>query len=228
MSMTILEIATEELKRLNPDSVNYFDWRKRREIYKLLNVNSSTTSNPRHKFLAIQTAEFVLPSFRQTYLEDSLVFELFECAKAILDNRVDDFEKLSRTEDAGYHASEWFGYNFENNQRDFQSTHAGFTAYKALVEVRHMIDPWKNVGRLSKGDGISKYGSTTPTGWTNGEEFTDEDWSHLAALGDTAAAASFAYSTSSTSNQCQPKLLYDFWKWWAEVALPKALAYEST
>lgn len=227
MSATILEIATEELKRLNPDSVNHFDWRKRREIYNLLNVNSTIISNPRHKYLAIQSAEFVLPLFHPIYPDDTIVFELLEFAKALLENRIDDFEKLNNTEDAGYHASEWFGYNFENEQRDFQSTYAGFAAYKALVEVRHMIDPWKNVMRLSKGDGVSKYGGATPTGWISGEEFTDKDWNHLAAFGDTAAAASFAYSTSRTSDQCQPKLLYEFWKWWVEAALPKALTYES-
>jgi len=226
MSMTILEIAAEELKRLSPDSVDYFDWRKRREIYKLLNVNSTTTPNARHKFLAIQSAEFVLPLFRPIYPHDKMVFELLEIARALLENRVDNFEKLNSAEDAGYHASEWFGYNFENEERDFRSTYAGFAAYKALVEVRHMIDPWKRVMLLSKGDGVSKYGGATPTGWITGEEFTDEDWNHLAAFGDTAAAASFAYSTSSTSNQCQPKLLYEFWKWWVDVALPKALAYE--
>ena len=221
----ILEIAKSELGRLNQNSVSYFDWRKRHEIYKLLNVDSTTTSNPRHKFLAIQSAEFVLPLFRPTYPDDSLVFELFEGAKAILENRVDNIEKLAETEDAGYHASQWFGYNFENEERDYQSAYAGFTAYKALVEVRHMIDPWKSVDHLSKGQNVMRFGGTDPAGWTSGQDFTDEDWNHLAAFGDTAAAASFAYSTSRTADQCQPKLLYEFWKWWTEVALPKALAY---
>lgn len=221
----ILEIAKAELAKLNQDTVSYFDWRKRREIYKLLNVDSETTSNPRHKFLAVQSAEFVLPLFRPIYPEDSLVFDLFEGAKAFSENRIDNFEKLDETEDAGYHSSQWFGYNDETKQRDYQSAYAGFTAYKALVEVRHMIDPWKYVDNMSKGNGVMRFGSTDHTGWTSGHDFTDEEWNHLAALGDTAAAASFAYATSRTLDQCQPKLLYEFWKWWVEVALPKALSY---
>jgi len=225
MSKAILEIAKAELNRLNLDSVNYFDWRKRREIYKLLNVDSTITSNPRHKFLAIQSAEFVLPLFQPIYPDDSLVFELFEGAKAFSENCVVNHEKLDEIEDAGYHASEWFGYNFENEQRDYQSTYAGFAAYKALVEVRHMIDPWKHVDNISKDNGVMRLGGTDHTGWISGHEFTDEEWNHLAAFGDTAAAASFAYSTSRTSDRCQPKLLYEFWKWWVEVALPKALSY---
>ena len=225
MQTTILDIAKTELKRLNPDTVSYFDWRKRREIYRLLNVDSGTTSNPRHKFLAIESAEFVLPLFRPIYPDDSLVFELLEGAKAFFENRVDDFEKLDQTEDAGYHASQWFGYNFEKEERDFQSAYAGFAAYKALVEVRHMVDPWKYVDHMSKGNGLMRFGSTDHSGWTSGHDFTDEEWNHLAASGDTAAAASFAYSASRTADQCQPKLLYEFWKWWAEVALPRALAY---
>jgi len=225
MQTTILDIAKIELNRLNPDVVSYFDWRKRREIYKLLNVDSKTTSNPRHKFLAIQSAEFVLPLFRPISPDDSLVFELFEGAKPFLENRVDDLEKLDSMEDAGYHASQWFGYNFEKEERNFQSAYAGFAAYKALVEVRHMIDPWKYVDQISKSNGIMRFGSADHSERTKGHNFTDEEWNHLATLGDTAAAASFAYSTSRTSNQCQPKLLYDFWKWWTEVALPKALNY---
>jgi len=222
---TILDIAKSELNRLDPDTLSYFDWRKRREIYKLLNVDSKTTSNPRHKFLAIQSAEFVLPLFQPIHTDASLVFELFACAKALLENRVDDFAKLDKTEDDGYNASEWFGYNFEKEERDFQSAYAGFAAYKALVEVRHMIDPWKHVDNLSKGKGVMRFGSPNYSGLTSGHDFTDEEWNHLAALGDTAAAASFAYSTSRTSDQCQPKSLYEFWKWWTEVALPKALNY---
>lgn len=220
----ILEIAKAELKRLNPDSVDYFDWRKRREIYKLLNVDATTTSSPRHKFLAIQSADFVLPLFRPIYPDDSLlVFQLFEGAKAFSENRVENLEKLNEIEDMGYHSE--FGYNYEKEERDFQSTYAGFAAYKALVEVRHMIDPWKYIDNLSKGNGVMRFGSPNPSGWTSGNDFTDEEWNHLAASGDTAAAASFAYATSRISGQCQPKLLYEFWKWWTEVALPKALSY---
>jgi immunity protein Imm5 of predicted polymorphic toxin system len=225
MSTTILEIAKAELERLNQDTVRCFDWRKRREIYKLLNVDSETTSNSRHKFLAIQSAEFVLPLFRPIYPDDSLVFELFKGAKAFSENRVDNFEKLDEIEDKGYHASQWFGDNFENEQREYQSAYAGFAAYKSLVEVRHMIDPWKYVNNMSKGNNVMRFGSTDHSGWVSGQDFTDEEWNHLAALGDTSAAASFAYSTTSTSDRCRPKLLYEFWKWWTEVALPKALTY---
>jgi hypothetical protein len=235
MSTIVLEIANAELKRLKRDSISlfnfgkrrksYFDWRKRREIYKLLNVDSVTTSNPRHKFLAILSAEYVLSLFKPIYPDDSLVFDLFEGAKAFTEYRVADIDKLDEIEDAGYHSSQWFGYNFETKQRNYQSAYAGFAAYKALVEVRHMIDPWQYVDNMSKSNGVMRFGSTDHSGWTSGHDFTDEEWNHLAALGDTAAAASFAYATSHTLDQCRPKLLYEFWKWWVEVALPKALSY---
>lgn len=225
MSTRVLEIAKSEMERLDPNSVRYFDWKKRRQIYKLLNVDSTSTPNPRHMFLAIQSAEFVLPLFQPVDPDDAVVFELLEGAKAFLDDRADNLDKLNKVEDEGYYLSEGFGYNFETGQRDYQSFYAGFAAYKALVEVRHMIDPWEHIDLLSKSQNVMRSGIPEIVGWTSGHDFTDEDWNHLAAFGDTAAAASFAYSTSRTLDQCQPKLLYEFWKWWTEVALPKALAY---
>lgn len=225
MSTNVLEIAKAELERLDPDSARYFDWKKRRQIYQLLNVDSTTTPSPRHKYLAVQSAELVLPLFRPVYPEDAVVYDLLAGAKAVLDDRVPDPDQLAQLEDEGYHLSDGLGYNFESGQRDYQSFYAGFAAYKALVEVRHMVDPWKHIDLLSKSQNVMRSGSPEIVGWTRGEDFSDQDWSSLAAFGDTAAAASFAYATSPTSDRCQPKLYYEFWKWWTEVALPKAFAF---
>ena len=176
-------------------------------------------------YLAIQSAEFVLPLFRPVYPDDTVIYDLLAGAKAVLEDRVDNLDQLARLENEGYLLSDGLGYHFESGQRDFQSFYAGFAAYKALVEVRHMIDPWEHIGLLSKSQNVMRSGGPEIVGWTRGEDFSDQDWSSLAAFGDTAAAASFAYSTSPTTDRCQPMLYYEFWKWWTEVALPKALDY---
>lgn len=225
MPVEVLEIAKAELERLNQNQGRYFDWKKRRRIYQMLNVDSTNTPDPRHRYLAIQSAGLVLPLFRPVYPEDALVYDLLAEAKAVLEGRADNPDQLVRLEDEGYHLSDGLGYNFDSGQRDYQSFYAGFAAYKALVEVRHMRDPWEHIGLLSKSQDVMRPSSPEIVGWTRGEDFNDQDWSSLAAFGDTAAAASFAYSTSPTSDRCQPKLYYEFWKWWTEVALPKALAY---
>jgi len=227
MSTDILEIAHMGLEQMRRHPLNYYDWRVRREIYGLLNVNSKSIPDRRHQSLAILAAEYVLPLYQPTEPDDRLVYQLLETAQAFIQNQI-DIAKVDEIEEAGYNAAQWFGYDFEKDQWHYQSAHAGFAAYKALVEVRHLIDPWEGIERLSKGDGVHRLGREPhPEGWTVGAEFTDDDWCNLAAFGDTASVAAFAYATSAEADECLPENLRDFWEWWVGVALPKALQVPS-
>ena len=227
MSTDILEVAHIGLERMRQHPLSYYDWQVRREIYKLLNVNSTSLPDRRHQSLALQAAEHVLPLYVRTEADDQLVYQLLETARAFTQNQI-DIAKVNEVEEAGYNAAQWFGYDFEKDKWNYQSAHAGFAAYKALVEVRHLIDPWDGIDRLSKGDGVHRLGGEPhPEGWTVGADFTDADWNHLAAFGDTAAAAAFAYATTVHSEQCNPSRLIEFWEWWIGVALPKALHVQS-
>jgi len=223
MSKDILEIAHLGLDQMKQHPRNYLDGRIRREIYNLLNVNSTLHPDRRHQSLAILAAEYVLPLYQPTGLDDRLVYQLLEAARAFTQNET-DVAKVDEIEEAGYNAAQWFGYDFEKDQWHYQSAHAGFAAYKALVEARHLIDPWDGIERLSKSDGVHRVGGEPhPEGWTVGAEFTDDDWCNLATFGDTASAAAFAYATSADVDECLPEKLRDFWEWWVSVALPKAL-----
>ena len=224
--MKILELAATGLEQLRTGQVSYFDWRIRREIYRILNAGYMSTPSPNHQYLAIQSAEFVMPLFTIVSEVDALAFRLLEGAKAFSENRVADIEELDRIQDKGYHASQWFGHNDETEERNFQSAYAGAATYKVLIEVRYDVDPWAGMERLSKSNGVFRLGSTDHTGWISSSDFTDEDWI-TSPFGDTAALASFAYSTLPTIDEPQPKLLYEFWEWWVKVALPNALKVKS-
>lgn len=214
-------MANAGLEQLKSGKARYFDWRIRREIYKILNDGTASTSSLHHKYLAIQSAEFVMPLFTLINENDPLAFKLLEGAKAFSENRVGNFEELDEIEDHGYH-NQWFGYNYETKQRNFQSAYVGDATYRALVEVRYRIDPWDGIEHVSKSKGVVRFGDTDHTGWKSSADFTDEDWK-LGPFGDTAVVASFAYSTSPTLDECQPKLVYEFWEWWVKAALPNAL-----
>lgn len=205
MSEKIIELANTGLEELKSSKVKYFDWRIRREIYKILNAKAVSTSSPQHKHLAIQSAEFVMPFFTLVNKDDPLAFKLLECAKALAENHVMDIQELDEIQENGYY-NQWFGYNYETKQRNFQSAYAGDSIYRALIEVRYMIDPWEGARPLAN--------------------TMDDNWV-LGPFGDTAVVASFAYSTSPTSDECQPKLLYEFWEWWVKVALPNSLKIKS-
>ena len=223
MKTDVLEIAHMGLKQMRLHPRNIYDWRVRREIYKLLNVDSKLLPDRRHQSLAIQAAEHVLPLYIQTGLDEQLVYQLLEAARAFTQNRI-DIAKVVEIEDAGYHASQRFGYDFEKDKRNYQAEYAGFAAYKALVEVRHLIDPWKGIEHLRMGKPVLRFsGDFHINNWRKGIDYTDEEWSKLAATGDTAAAAAFAYATSAESDEFVPGKLSEFWEWWVDVALPKAL-----
>ena len=223
MKTDVLEIAHMGLKQMRLHPRNFYDWRVRREIYKLLNANSKSLPNYRHQSLAIQAAEHVLPLYIQTELDEQLVYQLLEAARAFPQNKI-DIAKVVEIENAGYHASQRFGYDFEKDIWNYQSKYAGFAAYKALVEVRHLIDPWHGIEHLSMGKPVHRLdGGFHIRSWRKGTDYSDEEWSKLAAVGDTAAAAAFAYATSAESDEFVSGKLSEFWEWWVDVALPKAL-----
>ena len=64
MPTDILEIARMGLEQMRRHPRNFYDWRVRREIYKLLNANSKSLPDCRHQSLAIQAAEHVFPLYK--------------------------------------------------------------------------------------------------------------------------------------------------------------------
>jgi hypothetical protein len=220
---SIQEIAQAGLLRMQADPLHNFDWRTRRQIYKLFTPLSNPVVRKARSYLAILAAEHVRPIFSSRFPERDLPQRLIDTARSVSDGILDEGDpQVLDVEDEGYHATGgYIAYDDKIQMVIHNADYAAFATYKALIEILHMPDPWQHIGNLRKIR--SQYlvgGEVDPSFWTPGSEFMDEDWAGLAGAGDTAAAAAMAFATTEDSAMPQPDKLEAFWIWWANVALP--------
>jgi hypothetical protein len=117
----------------------------------------------------------------------------------------------------------------------YNAEYAGWSCYKALLEVRGKRDLFDDLSRVKRGPtgDYEHVGNTTrvhwpriSTGeyarWQSGETFTDEDMAHLAAYGDTAGVAAMASACAVETRLIDSNKLLTFWEWWANSAMPEA------
>jgi hypothetical protein len=195
---------------------HHLDWRTRRAIYHRTDDDFPAHSATVHGWLAIVTAEHVLPVFTRTFPEDDLPARLVALARRVARGEV------SRQEDevaalmeeghfgTGIDATTWRG------RIAFDAEHAGGACHKALLAVcgfgdglDHLDDP----GR--------RHLVHLPVPL---EQVTDEHVGHLEAFSDTASEAALAWSRGREQRVLDPGRLLAFWRWWVEVALPAAWA----
>jgi hypothetical protein len=221
----IRDKAVTGLQRMRADPIHHYDWRTRREIYQLFASYPEHLALAARSRLAISAAERVLPIFVSHFPDRDLPRRLLQTAVGLADGELErDNPQVLQTEDEGYHATGgYIAYDDTTQKILFNASYAAFAAYKALVEIRHLQDPWHNADRFSKSGDIYSLGARSETRHsTSGSEFTDEDWASLAAAGDTAAAAAMATASSEFDPSPRPEALREFWIWWVEEALPSA------
>ena len=192
----VRELANVGLEEAYRHPQHHFDWRIRRQIYRLFTMYP--LGSRVHDWLAVLTAERVLPIFSTTFPDDDLPPRLFEAAKRIAEDPITVKEiDLDVLLSEGYHgvgldATQW------HNKIALNAEYAGFAAYKALVEVSGNYDLLGGVGKIKRGtypsgESVMSIGGTdTIAIWETGDTFSDEDIAHLAAYSDTASAGAMA------------------------------------
>jgi hypothetical protein len=214
------------------DRLHHLDWHYRREMYKTFGTSSNRVVWLVRGWLAVLSAQFVLPIFEQRPFA------------SLISDDPDDFEGLPRrviteainllqgsadqqivdsVEDDAYMT---FGtWDIESDHSfSLKASTAGFTSYKAIIEVMGKLEPFAHAEAHSKATRpMRPYEDVSNIAWIHGDQFTDSDWARLAACGDAAGCAAIAYSCDRDSlEQCDPERLNVFWRWWLLEAIPKA------
>lgn len=209
INIALTEMSSDIQHRLNPNL--------RCQIYDVFGEVTDKTGQRIRGWLAVITAEHVLPIFQQYFPEDTLPKELLATATGILQGRVNEVI-ADDMQDQGYHASgSTWGYNEE--EMPLNADLAATAAYHALLEARGRY-PFRDLHSLRKRERIR-------TGNNVGEEYwadrIDEDLVVGGGIGDTAAFAAIASSCQYDRLQCDSQKLEHFWKWWLTGAIPLAL-----
>jgi hypothetical protein len=225
MPTAIQEMANAGLQSMHANPAHHYDWRIRRQTYKLFSPPSDPVVCRARRYLPIIAAEHVLPIFSARFPDEGLPRKLLDTAIGLTDGSIEkDDPAVHVVEDEGYHATGGFlALDQKTESMVHNASYAAFATYKALVEVRYTQDPWLHAAMFHKSGNLYSMGARDDLQtWPSGEEFTDQDWASLAAAGDTAAPAAVAVASSEVSPYAQSDKLEQFWRWWVGVALPLA------
>lgn len=223
---SIERLAARGLEQMRTHPQHHFDWQIRRDIYHQFKAIVPDHARQIHGWLAIVTAEHVLPIFTTTFPAIRLPRHLIRYARkvvqgtfAVTEPRLDVLEHLAY-HDLGIDCLQTRGpaYNAE---------YAGLAAYKALLEARWpmgLLDGVENLRREDDGTMLMGGGTRSPKydHLQHGSTFTDADIAHLIADSDTASAAAIAYACDHVRFHLHGDRLQTFWEWWVTVALPDA------
>jgi Immunity protein Imm5 len=223
----IEQLAVHGLEHMRAHPKHHFDWRIRRQLYRLFQEEDRRAGQRAHGWLAVIAAEHVLPLFTTTFPQDRLPIRLVRYAKRVLTGSIASTSwRMEILEDQGYMGTGIDMLDLRNGTIAYQAEYAGSAAYKALMEARGTHDLLDHVETLRRHNGymVMGGGSQKPEydHYEHGSSFTDEDIAHLAAFSDTASAAAIAYSCEQQQLQIQAERLQGYWEWWVQHALPEA------
>jgi hypothetical protein len=202
----IQRLITDGLSEMHGHPSHHFDWRTRRTLYHLLRAEEPTIGYGAHGWLAVITAEHVLPLFTSTFPQDRLPYRLLWYARRILTGSLlSASRRLDLIEDQGYMRTgiDMIFYDLRDGVIAYNAEYAGAAAYKALVEARGTHDLLDRVEAL--------YDSCEQD-----STFSDPDIAHLAAFSDTASTAAIAAACNVESDHIDPARLKAFWEWWGK------------
>lgn len=211
-------------------SQHQMNWRQRHTIYTAFDTTTPSIGTQARIWLAILTAEYVLPIFEATFAEvcfeppeDDAYAELprqwITLAHTIVEGRSDpqsiaEYRHMAHT-------------NMGCMQLDYGSlarnmVAAAEAAYRATKEALGIV-PFHDLHLYSISPrGFGSYGQIHDTDAVRATEWPDTRLAFLA--GDVAAAAAIAFSCNRTSLECDSGKLLTFWGWWLAEAIPTAWA----
>lgn len=219
LDATFAEMHANPHHRISPQ--------RRRQIYDLFVTLDEPILHQTPRWLAILTAQRVLPIFRQAFPDDPFPKELLDAAIAILQGHMTDAE-AAELQDYGYHAS-GNAWGYDETETPWYAMLAADTAYHALKEARG-CEPLKRLGSYQK-FGVVRWPpeeseqnhdySPYPEP-IRGDTFTDEDVCQVDDS-DAAATAAVASACEEGGPYCDPERLETFWAWWLTQAIPTAI-----
>lgn len=221
LSEEIQRLVTTALAEVNADPQHGLSPLRRRQIYDALKTATDPIGQRACGWLAVITAQRVLPLFQQEFPEDTLPQELLNTAIGILQGAVED-ATANDLQDQGYHAS-GNAWGYDEAEISWNADLAGCAAYHALKEARGQ-EPLGNLDQFFKlgvvnwpsGKSLSEYHQ--PIG---ADQFTDEELCQI-ENSDTAAAAAVASACEPGGLPCDPSKFQEFWTWWLTEAIPEA------
>ncbi|HEU4323543.1 MAG TPA: Imm5 family immunity protein [Roseiflexaceae bacterium] len=224
LSIKITDLAAQGLEQMENHPKHHFDWRTRREIYRLLRDKHGRAGTQVHGWIAVNAAEYVFPIFAAAFPDDRLPGRLIRYAKRILNGSIDRKSwRIKMLEEEGYMGTGIDNMVVRNDLPAYNADYAGAAAYHALMEARGALRLLDNVEGLRRRDGMFVSGGMETADPTEDSRlFTDEDIAHLAAYSDTAGPAAIAFACEHEQFLVHPERLRVFWRWWVEVALPDA------
>jgi hypothetical protein len=213
-------IETAE-KDVHADNHHHLSYKRRKEIYDAFLESSDDVAGKAMRWLAVITAQKVLPLFQKEYPDDALPEELITTAISILhgegnETTVDDIQEQ------GYLAS-GASWGYDEEEISWNADLAGRSAYHALMEARG-LKPLENMDMIYEigvvgmpsGKWIEKF--PEPKG---ADQFTDENLCEFPNC-DTAGIAAVAFSCQPGGPVCDKSKLKQYWIWWLTEAIPKA------
>jgi immunity protein Imm5 of predicted polymorphic toxin system len=196
----------------------------RKAIYEAIGPKQDAFVMQVRGWLAIIAVQRVVPIFQQVIPDEPLPQQLLDAAQAILLGAANTNAVHELEDEAYLRFGHWLGYSQEVLGYDGEM--AAFVTYKALVEIRTIIEgrPYDLLEDLHEfqrpADTTSK--DVTKWSWITGDQWTDEDWASTAAKGDTASSAAVASACGFNTYTCDPQNIQAFWEWWLNEAIPSA------
>lgn len=187
------------------DSQHALDPLHRLAIYEAFSDTEAATAPC---WLAVVTAQRMLPIFQQHYPDDHFPEELLTTALNIMQGTEVEPAVLENMLDQGHHASAG-AWGYDEHEIPWPVWLAGNTAYHALSEVAGYL-PLRNLPDYYKGDVLTKW--------------TDQDLCEYPYC-DTAGAAAIASASDCYGQSIDPAKQLAFWRWWLTDAM--VIAYRS-
>ncbi len=189
---------------------------RRRAIYEAFGPKTDPVANRARGWLAVLTAQRVLPIFEQALPGEELPRQLIEMAVGVLQGKFDVSLAVRAAADGHEVAGRLWGY--DEAAVPWNSNLAGNAAHRALAEVAGQAPLAVDAAPINAAYDQDKQG-IPPNLWS------DEKLAQVA--GDAASSAAVAFACSADSPSCDPDKLLEFWEWWLTEAIPTAFKMAS-
>ncbi len=206
-------LVVQELEKLHQRSNHRVDAQTRRSIYQAFGPPTERLSIRARSWLAILTAQKVLPIFQQALPAEDMPQRLIEMAIAVVEKKVDVEEAYQLATEGHEMVGRQWGY--DEADVPWNAWFAGNAAVRALLEtVTH--EPFQRLDKFWKLGQLP----TSDRQIVRADEWLDEELAQVG--GDVASAAAMAWACGTADPKCDPDKLREFWEWWLAQAIPKA------